>query len=68
MTGTHHAAYGAAYALYDLAYTCGLAAAPVAGGATARLAGAPVAAGVIVAVPAVVTGLSRRSRRTAART
>ena len=55
-------AYGAAYALYNLAYTGGLAVAPIAAGATARLAGVPaatIAAGVVAAALAVVTFLLR---------
>jgi DHA1 family solute carrier family 18 vesicular amine transporter 1/2 len=46
-------AYGAAYALYNLAYTTGLAVAPIAAGTTARLVSvstATIAAAVVVAV------------------
>ncbi|EWM10782.1 LOW QUALITY PROTEIN: major facilitator superfamily transporter, partial [Kutzneria sp. 744] len=46
-------AYGAAYALYNLAYTTGLAIAPIASGTTARLLSVPtatIAAAVVVAV------------------
>jgi MFS family permease len=46
-------AYGAAYALYNLAYTTGLAVAPIAAGTTARLVSvstATIAAAVVVAL------------------
>ncbi|MER5770824.1 MFS transporter [Streptomyces sp. NPDC001985] len=59
---TRPAAYGAAYALYNLAYTGGLAAAPLLAGATAKAAGVPattlVACGLAAALAVVL--LSRR--------
>lgn len=58
------AAYGAAYALYNLAYTAGLAIAPLAAAGAAGLAGVPAAtigAAAVAAVVGVVL-VSRRSR------
>ncbi|SER48392.1 Predicted arabinose efflux permease, MFS family [Streptomyces sp. yr375] len=61
---TKPAAYGAAYALYNLAYTGGLAVAPLVAGATAKAAGVPtttlVACGLAVAVAVVL--LARRDQ------
>ncbi|WP_432092999.1 MFS transporter [Streptomyces sp. bgisy100] len=55
---TQPAAYGAAYALYNLAYTGGLAVAPVLAGAGAKAAGVPtttlVAGGFAVVLAAVL--------------
>lgn len=54
---TRPAAYGAAYALYNLAYTGGLAVAPLVAGSTASGLGVPtttVIAGALAAVVAVV--------------
>ncbi|WKU48164.1 MFS transporter [Streptomyces sp. VNUA116] len=65
-TGT--AAYGAAYALYNLAYTAGLALAPLAAGATAKATGIPtatlIACGLAVALAVVL--LTRRDQPSAA--
>lgn len=61
---TRPAAYGAAYALYNLAYTGGLAVAPLAAGSAARTMGIPhttLAAAVLAAVLALVLA-TRRSR------
>jgi MFS family permease len=49
-------AYGAAYALYNLAYTAGLAAAPLAAGTAAALAGV-AATTIAAAAVAALTGL-----------
>lgn len=64
---TRPPAYGSAYALYNLAYTGGLAVAPLAAGAAATFAGVSVTtAGA--AVLAVVIGLALMLRRRAATT
>jgi hypothetical protein len=49
-------AYGAAYALYNLAYTAGLAVAPLAAGTAAALAGV-AATTIAAAAVAALTGL-----------
>lgn len=61
---TRPAAYGAAYAIYNLAYTGGLAVAPLLAGSTASALGVSrttVVAGALAAVVAVVM-FTRRQR------
>ncbi|MEN8652511.1 MFS transporter [Streptomyces sp. 21So2-11] len=51
---TRPAAYGAAYAIYNLAYTGGLAVAPLAAGSTANALGVPTTTVVAAALAALV--------------
>ncbi|MHA6631920.1 MFS transporter [Pseudonocardia sichuanensis] len=59
---TRPPAYGAAYALYNLAYTAGLAVAPLAAGTAAALAGV-AATTIAAAAVAALTGLGLILRR-----